>query len=374
MRGPFAPLTHLPKARKLIPITFGKGGPAMLRTAKRWAIFVLALCIAGLGLCAGAVYLVDPFEHYRESAILPLYDQESYNNPGIARNYDYNAVILGTSMIEMSHPSVIDECFGVKSVKLPMRGSHTAQMGWQLGHVLDTHTLDLAILAVDAYSLMGPPDDMEEIYEYLWNDDPWDDVHYLLNRDVLLVKIPRMLKNIGQPLDAKRDDMYQWTDVVFSEQSVLDSFSFLEQREMTDPEYRLERSTENLSRHIVTYVAAHPETAFKIYMPPYSVAYWYLMTREGLSEQQFRSRARVCELLLQYPNVEIYDFSCRLEWIENLDNYFDYSHHSGEISDAIMRAMAAQEGRVLAVEDMWAGSEAIRQAVVRFADAYESVQ
>lgn len=338
---------------------------------KRWALATLITLAALLALCAAAVYIVDPFEHYRESAILPLYDQESYNNPGIVRNYEYNAAILGTSMVEMSHPSVIDACFGVTSVKLPMRGSHTAQMGWQLAHIFETRELELAILAVDAYSLMGPPDDMEEIFPYLWNDNPLDDVNYLLNRDVLLVKIPRMLENIGKPTDTKRDDMYQWTDVVFAAKSVYDSLPDVPQSEMTDPEYRLERSTENIRRHIETYVAAHPETTFKIYMPPYSVAYWYLMTRQGLSEQQFRSRARVCELLLAYPNVEIYDFSSRLEWITDLDEYFDYSHHSGAISDAIMRAMAAGENRVTSVEQMWAGSEVIRQAVIDFAAAYE---
>lgn len=343
----------------------------MLRTRKRWAIFTLTAAILLLSLCALTVYLVDPFEHYRESAILPLYDQESYNNPGIAKNYDYDAVILGTSMVEMSHPSVIDECFGVSSVKLPMRGSHTAQMGWQLAHVLDTHELSLAILAVDAYSLMGPPDDMEEIYDYLWNDSALDDVGYLLNLDVLLVRVPRMLRNLGKSTATKRDDMYQWTDVTFSAQSVFDSFSFQPQQEMTDPDYRLERSTENIRRHIETYVAAHPETTFKIYMPPYSVAYWYVMTRGGLSEQQYRSRARVCELLLDYPNVEIYDYSSRLEWITDLDNYFDYSHHSGAISDAIMRAMAAGENRVTSIEDMAEGSARIRQAVEDFAAAHE---
>ena len=343
----------------------------MLRTRKRWAIFTLTAAILLLSLCALTVYLVDPFEHYRESAILPLYDQESYNNPGIAKNYDYNAVILGTSMVEMSHPSVIDECFGVSSVKLPMRGSHTAQMGWQLAHVLDTHELKLVILAVDAYSLMGPPDDMEEIYDYLWNDSALDDVGYLLNLDVLLVRVPRMLRNLGRSTATKRDDMYQWTDVTFSAQSVFDSFSFQPQREMTDPDYRLERSTENIRRHIETYVAAHPETTFKIYMPPYSVAYWYVMTRGGLSEQQYRSRARVCELLLDYPNVEIYDYSSRLEWITDLDNYFDYSHHSGDISDAIMRAMATGENRVTSTGDMAEGSARIRQAVEDFAAAYE---
>ena len=340
---------------------------------KRWALFVLAALLAGLAACAALTYAVDPFEQYRESAILPLYDQESYNNPGIAKNYDYDAVILGTSMVEMSHPSVIDEAFGVSSVKLPMRGSHTAQMGWQLAHVLKTHELKLAILAVDAYSLMGPPDDMEEIYPYLWNDSLLDDVNYLLSLDVLLVRIPKMLKNLGKPLDTKRDDMYKWTDVIFGAQSVYDALpDVIEHKEMTPADARLERSTENIARHLEPYIAAHPQTQFVIYMPPYSVAYWYLMTCGGLSEQQFRSRARVCELLLAYPNVKIFDFSSRAEWITDLDNYFDYSHHSGDISDAIMRAMAAGENRVTSVEDMEEGSERIRQLVSAFAASYEA--
>ncbi len=337
---------------------------------KRWTLGVLLAVVIGLAACALTVFIVDPFEQYRESDILPLYDQESYNNPGIAKNYDYNAVIVGTSMVEMSHPSVIDECFGVSSVKLPMRGSHAAQMGWQLAHVFDTHELELAILAVDPYSMLGPPDDTEEIYDYLWNDNVLDDVNYLLNRDVLLVRVPRMLRNIGKSTATKRDDMYQWTDIVFAEESVLSSMGSPPKAAMTDPEYRIERSTENIERHIAAHVKAHPGTRFLVYMPPYSVGYWYLHTRIGLSEQQLRTRERVCELLLDYPNVEIYDFASRVEWITDLDEYFDYSHHSGDISDAIMRAMAEGDGRVTGVEQIREGNERIRGAVAQFAAQY----
>ena len=345
----------------------------MLKTATRWALFSLAACVLGLALCALTVYIVDPFEIYRESSILPLYDQESYNNPGIVKNYDYNAVILGTSMVEMSNPSVIDKCFSVSSVKLPMRGSHTAQMGWQLEHVLKNREIELAILAVDAYSLMGPVDDMEEIYDYLWNDNPLDDVNYLLNRDVLLVKIPKMLQHIGKGgLQRKRDNMYKWTDVTFSRQSVFESIPAGGWADMQDAEYRIERSTENIQQHLARHIAANPQTTFKIYMPPYSLGYWYLMTRQGISEQQYRSRARVCELLLRYPNVEIYDYSSRVEWIADLDEYFDYSHHSSYISDRIMEAMAAGENRVYSVEDMHAGSDVIRRGVSEFADLYQA--
>ena len=349
----------------------------LLKSRKRWAVAAMTLLLLGVAACALTTFIVDPFEQYRESSILPIYDQESYNNPGIAKNYDYNAVILGTSMVEMSNPSVIDAAFGVHSVKLPMRGSHTAQMGWQLEHIFRAkekrgQTLDLAILAVDVYSLMGPVDDDEEIVEYLWNDDLLDDVSYLLNRDVLLVKIPKMLKNIGKSTDTKRNDMFKWTDVTFAAQSVYDSIYITGQKSVTDAEYRIERSTENIERHIRTHALAHPKTRFVIYMPPYSVGYWYCIMREGLMEQQFRSRLRVCELLLDLPNVEIYDFSSRVEWITELDQYFDYSHHSSAVSDRIMYAIAAGENRVTSTEEMTAGSERIREAAEAFAADYES--
>jgi len=166
--------------------------------------------------------------------------------------------------------------------------------------------------------------------------------------------------------------MYKWVDVVFAAQSVYDSIGVVEKKSMTDPEYRIERSTENIERHIRAHALAHPETTFKIYMPPYSAGYWYVMTRGGLSEQQFRSRARVCELLLDLPNVEIYDFSSQTDWILDLDEYFDYSHHSSAVSDRIMRAMAAGACRVTSVEEMKEGSERIRGAVETFAQMYES--
>ena len=338
---------------------------------EKWSAAVALGSVLVLAFCAVTVFLLDPFEHYRESAILPLYDQESYNNPGIARSYGYDAAIFGTSMVEMCRPSVIDDAFGVSSVKLPMRGSHTAQMGYQLSRVLAKRPLKLAILAVDAYSLMGPVDDREEIVEYLWNDRATDDVNYLLNRDVFLVKLPKLLQNRGKSLAGKRDDMYQWVDVVFSEKSVLDAVSFSKQQPVHEADERIERSTANIRENLIPCIEAHPETRFLVYMPPYSAAYWYQVMRGGLMEQQFRSRRLTVEMLCGYPNVEIYDFSCRLDWIENLENYFDYSHHSTEVSDALIRAMAAGENRVLTPEDMAVGSETIRQAAERFAEKYE---
>ena len=348
----------------------------MLKRKRIWALCVLCACVSTLALCAGVTFAVDPFEHYRESSSQPLYNHQSYCISGIAKHYDYNAVVLGTSMIEMMRPSVIDECMNVKSVKLPMRGSYSAQMGWELDYIFRYkekrgETLDLAMLAVDAYSLVGEVDDSDELHEHMWNDDPLDDVNYLLNRDVLLVEVPKILRR-GKASTDKRDSMFAWTDVTFGAQSVYASLPGPQPDNGLQPEeFRIERSTANIETHIEKYVKAHPETKFMIYMPPYSIGYWYMTLRNGLIAQQMRSRKLVCEKLLAYENVEIYDFSSRLEWITDFDNYCDYSHHSVALSDAIVRAMAAGENRVFTVEDMVAGSERIRTAADEFAKEYE---
>lgn len=344
----------------------------MLKKAGRWSAFVLTAVVLALGICAAIVYAVDPFEHYRESSILPLYDQESYNNPGIVKNYDYDAVIIGTSMVEMSHASVIDECFGVHSVKLPMRGSVTAQMGWQLSHALAARPLKAAILGLDAYSLQGRADDATEIYDYLWNDSAPDDVNYLLNLDVLVTRVPKMLRNRGKSLETKRDDMYQWTDVEFSRAEMLSTVTFGPQNpDIKDADYREERTLANLRVHLIPYIEAHPETTFYIYFPPYSVAYWYQTMRGGILLQQEHTRELAVEYLAGYENVRMFDYSARVEWITNLDNYFDFSHHCSAISDEIMRAMAAGECRVTTVEQVREGNVRIEAAVQEFLLEYE---
>lgn len=92
---------------------------------KHWTIITLFSLLLLLLLSAGTVYVVDPFEHYRQASFYtPLYDNQVYCNSGIARHYDYDAVLLGSSMVENTRASSLDEHFGVRSVKLPFKGGY----------------------------------------------------------------------------------------------------------------------------------------------------------------------------------------------------------------------------------------------------------
>ena len=70
--------------------------------------------------------LVDPFFHYHkplEQLAYPI-DSERYQNDGISRNFTYDAVLTGTSMMENFKASRFDSLFGVASVKIPYAGGY----------------------------------------------------------------------------------------------------------------------------------------------------------------------------------------------------------------------------------------------------------
>ena len=58
-----------------------------------------ALALALAALIAFANWRVDPLQFYRRASYPPLLsDALRFQNPGLARNYDYDTLILGTSV------------------------------------------------------------------------------------------------------------------------------------------------------------------------------------------------------------------------------------------------------------------------------------
>lgn len=129
--------------------------------------------------------------------------------------------------------------------------------------------------------------------------------------------------------------MYQWTDVVFSKQSVLDAVVFSAQKDMQPPTAGLSVRRKTSCAIWSLPFAIIPKRRLKSICRRIRGILVYDDPRRTFRAAVPRPR-RVCELLLQYPNVEIYDFSSRIEWITDLDSYFDYSHHSSDMSDEIM--------------------------------------
>ena len=89
---------------------------------RRFVQVVVGGTAAVLVLAAGATVVLDPFFHYHkplEGVEYPLEDgMERYLNDGIIKTYDYDAAIVGTSMMQNFKASQFDRLFGTKSIKV----------------------------------------------------------------------------------------------------------------------------------------------------------------------------------------------------------------------------------------------------------------
>ena len=89
----------------------------MMPAYKKWVIAFFALLLAILLLLGSITAVLDPYFHYHaplEGLSYELFYQR-YQNDGIVKHFDYDALITGNSMTENFKTSLCDELFGTKA-------------------------------------------------------------------------------------------------------------------------------------------------------------------------------------------------------------------------------------------------------------------
>lgn len=96
-------------------------------SGKKWIYFTGFSIFTILIMCAILVIVIDPYLHYRKPLSGLKYSltvgNAKYINDGIIKQYDYDAIITGTSMTENFKPSEFDALFSTCLVKIPLSGA-----------------------------------------------------------------------------------------------------------------------------------------------------------------------------------------------------------------------------------------------------------
>ena len=61
--------------------------------------------------------------------------------------------------------------------------------------------------------------------------------------------------------------------------------------------------------------------------------------RQGAVDAVLFAMERACQVLTAYDNVHLYGYLMDREIVENLDNYCDYIHHSGEVCSQLLEKL-----------------------------------
>ena len=337
---------------------------------KRWcllaagALCTLLICIAAL------VVIVDPFEVYHRAWFYqPAYASETqmYANAGVAKSYEYDSVIIGTSVTENCRPSVYEQALGGRFIKLCMNGDTARDHAKMMEIAFRTHDVRRVVYGLDLFAVSQYYTNQKAVTpDYLYDANPLNDVYYLFNKSVLLRYIPQALARIGtSPEDSARDFMYFWNPPQMPTQDDLFALVDFALPQSQQPADSLRDFTAgHIGHNLLPYIRSHPDTVFAFFFPPYSLLYWAQQAQEGMLSVRMAQREQLSAALLAEPNVQLYDFQAHSAFTEDYSLYFDLLHYVSSVNDDMAQAMKDGVCRVHTLQQIEENSRAIEAAAL----------
>lgn len=322
-----------------------------------WIGITILLTVIGFCLFASITVYIDPLFHFHgplENYEYPLND-EIYQNDGITRNFEYDSIITGTSVVENFKTSEADDLFDANFVKVPFFGSYYKETNENLRRAYDAgKNIKYVIRSLDYTYLIADKDSYrDDAPAYLNNYNLFDDVNYVLNKSVLFDQTWNVIKYTEAGNKTTDFDAYaNWNDSsTFGEEAVLASYTLGEAAESDKElsEYETAMMYENIVQNITAIADEHPETTFYLFFPPYSICYWDVLNNDGEIDWRIEAEQIAIEEILKHSNIKLYSFCNNFELVCNLDNYTDRVHYGEWVNSWILEWM--QDDKYLLTKD-----------------------
>lgn len=322
---------------------------------KKWFLGTLLGCVSGLVLIVLAMVIVDPYFHYhgRIPGISYRLYHERYINQGIARHFEYDAIVTGSSMNQNFKTSLMDELWGTNAVKMPFSGAGFQEIMQNLDRAFTSdNNIKLVLWGLDynGFYRDGEYQAYEEYPDYLYDKNLWNDVKYILNKELIFQGLVTNLLMTVQGEESTSFDEYGAWDAGRGWDSI--ALTYTRSEEITpmldgvlsEKEELMVRN--NINGNVVELAQRYPDTQFVFFYAPYSALYWESIYRDGTLLRQLECERITTEMLLECENVKVFNFHNKTDITGNLELYRDKEHYVYEVNDMILQWIDQGEGLV----------------------------
>jgi hypothetical protein len=338
---------------------------------RRFLVAFMATVCAFLGGIAGINYVVDPFHYYRGlTAINPVFlgsGLQRYLNVGLARNFRYDTVVIGSSITENFLPSYLAKSWGVRAMKLSISGSTAYEQRLILEQALRTGQVRNVIWAIDFGFYGGPTrvrDDEAPFPYHMYRRLPVPNLEYLLSLSTLEYSL-KILKGYGIPdLDAL-DTWYGRFE--FSRAAVLkawagDCAAFARKFREDQPHLPAAVAAQmraSVQQNLAAVIAANPDVTFHLFFPPVATLF-YIPAASGNLLNALPLRQTVAAAVADLPNVRLSDFQTEARLTDALDHYKDLIHFDLPTTENVVDALRDGSHRIASGDIAVANERLIR--------------
>ena len=331
--------------------------------AKIWLISWLIIVISVLSFLGFWVYKIDPFFHYHKPELDKYFytlDNQRSQNDGISKHFDYDALISGTSMTENFRTTEVDKLFGCNSIKVSYSGGSYKEINDNIKNALQANKdLRLVIRCLDISNFLQPYDDMRtdlgKYPTYLYDSNPFNDVEYLLNRDVIFGRVYQMTfdkdKEDFKPGITTFDDYSRWQSKYLYGINTISQNSLTvteaEQIHLNDEEKEIIKK--NIELNVTNITDEYPDVDFYYFYSPYSLVSFNEWRNGGALYKIIEAEEYVTELIIPHKNIHLFSFNNRTDITGDLNNYHGSTHYASWINSLILKWM--KDGQYQLTED-----------------------
>ncbi|MBO7742036.1 MAG: hypothetical protein J6S21_05725 [Victivallales bacterium] len=300
------------------------------------AIVVLILALAAF------TYSVNSIK-FTSDKIYSNQDAREYNSV-LIRNFDYDSLILGSSMSQGFKCSEFDAAFGGESMKLACSAMNFAEIAFFTDQAVRLKPVKRIMFDAPA-AFFTHPQTLDDLPMEYYQDD-FRSVLFSKSFSInALLEATDTFRNLcrGKVKSVSRDALNDWNRRVKCSEKEFAKKLFYDANPdfKIDEQYRAE-ARKTVTDIVIPMVKRHPDTEFLVFFPPFSAMYFRLLNRSDF----IALKREIAEMLMPLPNLKLYDFETAFHVTENFDNYRDLTHYSGAINSWIITEMQNDRGRL----------------------------
>lgn len=323
--------------------------------ARRWALSTLGVVLLALFAIGAFNVIIDPFQQYHLATRYPprFYSlHHRYINPGLAKHATYDTVLTGSSIMENTPNDVIDRACGGHAVNLAMPALSAFEHRSIVDAALDARHVKRVIMVLDFNSFSGAPDARPDVMGplplYLYDENPFNDLPYVLSWTVLQKSLRIVFNRPDGLFTTDPNAPWFWAERKrFGQNEVLRDLDLnnLNAR-FPQPRRTLEEMDKSFEQNILSLVKAHPETEFDLVWPPYSILVWIDFAQRRQLRVTFDFKREVVARTSALPNVHVTDLQSEEQVTHDLNRYTDLYHFSPAVNRWIVEDTCAGRERV----------------------------
>jgi hypothetical protein len=334
-----------------------------MNSYKKLLLKLLAALMVFCILTISLFYVYDPLQVYHTSWVTKkshFMKKMRLQDAGIINNYDYDSIILGTSMLDFTSEKEASSKLKSNFVNLSIPGGNLYERSVILKQALKKKKLKHVIYSLDTgwdlnlqrHNKKYPIDN----FDFLYDNNPlndlkvyWNDKYvkclltFSLSEECLgternITRSDFWFKRVGE-MHAHDKGIHGWISNKKSKNIFNHTHRRLEKplKEGKAYDKRLIRTHKIINKNLLTYVKRNRKTQFHIIFPPYSRFLFAVWRQKDYQKYKLyiETLRYVVKNSLKYDNLKVYAFD-DLDYLDDLMHYTDSRHYGPEMNSLFL--------------------------------------